>query len=79
MTVQRSAVSSDDDYTLTLGIGSASFSIFPRFVTEAEKKRWRKEDAERDARKIPLGFRLGHSASDPKAGRFPDVPHFDVL
>ena len=48
-------------------------------LTEAEKRAERKRRNEAIARKIPLGFRLEHSASDPEAGRFPDVPHFDVL
>lgn len=48
-------------------------------LTEAEKRSERKRRNEAIARKIPLGFRAECAASDPEAGRFPEVPHFDVL
>lgn len=47
-------------------------------LTEAEKRAERKRRNEALARKIPVGFRIEHSVCDPKAGRFPDVPRFDV-
>lgn len=47
-------------------------------LTEAEKRAERKRRNEAIAKKIPLGFRLEHSACGPEAGNFPDVPRFDV-
>ena len=48
-------------------------------LTEAELRAERKRRNEALKRKIPIGFRLENSVCDPEAGRFPDVPRFDVL
>lgn len=42
---------------LNLGVGTASIDPHARHVTKAERERWRREDRERDRRRIPLGFR----------------------
>jgi hypothetical protein len=46
-----------EDASGDLSVGNASLSLHPRAVTQAEMKRWTKEDAERDARRITPGFK----------------------
>ena len=47
-------------------------------LTDAEKRAERKRRNEALAKKIPIGFRIEGSVCDTKAGRFPEVPRFDV-
>lgn len=47
-----------DDEGLTLGLGSADRTIEYPFLTQKEKAAWRREVAERHARRITPGFAL---------------------
>lgn len=64
---------------LELGLVGEHRTLDALPLTQAELRAERKRRNEALAKKIPIGFRLEHSASDPEAGRFPDVPHFDVI
>lgn len=50
--------SGDDPELVPSLVGTAELQLYERAVTKAERERWRREDAERDRRRIPLGFRL---------------------
>ena len=41
----------------TFATGDARLDLHARDVDEVERRRWAEEDAERDSRRIPLGFR----------------------
>jgi hypothetical protein len=47
----------DEEVWPEFQVGSAHVTLYERQITAAERKRWAKEDAERDARRIPIGFR----------------------
>jgi len=63
---------------LEVGLIGENRALDPLPLTEAEKRAERKRRNEALAKKIPIGFRLEHSVSDPEAGKFPDVPRFDI-
>lgn len=45
------------EFEYTLGTGHASLSMHSREVSDADRKAWAWEDAAKDARRIPVGFR----------------------
>lgn len=50
--------SCDDEEPIELySIGHVHVTLYERTVTKADRDRWRREDEERDRRRIPLGFR----------------------
>lgn len=51
----------------TFGTGFASLSFFARACSEEERQEWAREDADRDARRVPLGF-ASVSAQEPACG-----------
>lgn len=55
----------DETYPGQLGVGSASVDWFSREITEADKEQWAIEDAARDARRIPIGFRAPSPVPQP--------------
>jgi len=75
MTAPRSVAGSGEPYEAWIEVGLVgehrALDALP--LTEAEKRAERKRRNEAIARKIPIGFRLDHSVSDPEAGRFPEV------
>jgi len=76
MTVLRSAAGNGEPYETWIEIGLVgehrALDALP--LTEAEKRAERKRRNEAIARKIPIGFRLDHSASDPEARSLPGCP-----
>jgi hypothetical protein len=75
MTAPRSVANNGEPYETWIEIGLVgehrALDALP--LTEAEKRAERKRRNEAIARKIPIGFRLDQSVSDPEAGRFPEV------
>ena len=63
---------------IQVGLIGTHFAFDPLPLTDAEQKAERKKRSKALAKKIPIGFRLEHSISDPEAGGFPDVPRFDI-
>lgn len=55
MRVRRS--SEEVEAERDLAVGAASSQLYEREVTDEERCRWQAEDAERDRKRIPLGFR----------------------
>lgn len=49
--------SGDDEELFPTLVGVAEMQLYSRAVTKAERERWRREDLERDRRRIPIGFR----------------------
>ena len=65
-----------DDFEV--GLVGEYRALDPLPLTQAEMRAERKRRNEALARKIPIGFRIENSVSDPEAGGFPDVPRFDI-
>lgn len=58
------------DYVVLIGFGSASLSLHGREASDADRKVWAWEDAARDARRIPIGFRASaYQAAGPRKPR----------
>lgn len=47
----------EDEQLQLLQLGHAELKLHDRSVTKAERAAWRRDDQERDRRRIPLGFR----------------------
>lgn len=54
--VQHDEDDPDFWFVPVFGVGHAKLESYPREVSQTEKRRWKREDAERDARRIPIGF-----------------------
>ncbi len=59
------------------GIGSSGFTL-AYDLTDAEVLEFQAEHEERQARRVPVGFRAETASKDKRAGRFPRIPRFDI-
>lgn len=78
MIVPRRSSGEPYEEWIDIGMVGTHFAFDALPLTQAEQRAERKRRNEAIAKKIPIGFRLERSVSDPEAGRFPDVPRFDV-
>jgi hypothetical protein len=57
----------DQELVFDLAVGCADATLYDRHITDAERKKWRDEDAERDRHRIPLGFRAPAGLDEPRS------------